>query len=80
MPPLYVSFHTPAAGRREALIGACLEELASCYQTLFSAADEAPFDAAATLSAVRDWGDDAPGSAWRQLELRLADGLVGADF
>jgi FkbM family methyltransferase len=79
MPTLLVSFHAPEPAQRNELIGACLEELRFCYGFLYSATDQAVLDVERTLAAVRDWGDDAPGSDWRVLERRLGDGLVASN-
>jgi len=76
-PPLCVSFHAPAAAEREALIGACLEELAACYPVLIGAGDGAPI-AVEALARVRDWGDEDPASDWRRLERRLGEGVVAS--
>ena len=78
MPTLYVSFHAPPPAWREEKVGACLEELRACYRLLYAAADS-PFDAAAALASVRDWGDEALGSDWRRLEARLGAGLVASN-
>ena len=77
-PPLCVSFHAPAPAGRRGLIGACLEELASCYPVLTGAGDGAPIEVSATLAAVADWGDEDPASDWRRLERRLGEGVVAS--
>jgi FkbM family methyltransferase len=79
MPTLCVSFHAPEPAQRRELIGACLEELRSCYVFLYSATDQATLDVGRTLAGVRDWGDEAPGSDWRALDRRLGDGLVASN-
>lgn len=77
MPTACISFHAPAPARRQALIGACLEELAGCYPFLYGA-DGRRIDAAAALASVGDWTDDAPGSDFRALDRLLGEGLVCA--
>jgi FkbM family methyltransferase len=77
MPTLYVSFHAPAPAQRDALIGACLEELHSCYRWLYSASGQNALDQ--QLPKVRDWADESPGSAWRELERLLGDGIVASN-
>jgi FkbM family methyltransferase len=79
MPALNLSFHAPRAQQREELIGACLEELSLCYRHLYSALDKRVLNAPQLLRGVRDWRDDAPGSAWRQLESLLGAGIVASN-
>lgn len=76
MPTLYVSFHAPELARREALIGACVEELLLSYPRFYSAAGAQAVALEQCVHAVRDWGDEAPGSPWRALEDLLGAGLV----
>lgn len=77
LPTACISFHAPAPARREALIGACLEELAGCYPYLY-AADGRRIEAAQTLAGIRDWTDDDPDSSFRALDRQLGEGLVCA--
>jgi FkbM family methyltransferase len=78
LPTLYVSFHAPEAARREALIRACAEELLLCYPRFYSTVDAQAVALERWLDAVGDWGDDAPGSPWRKLEMLLGAGLVAS--
>ncbi|WP_411882533.1 FkbM family methyltransferase [Polaromonas sp. YR568] len=78
LPTLYVSFHAPEPARREALIRACAEELLLCYPRFYSAVDARGVALAQLLDAVGDWGDEAPGSPWRKLEMLLGAGLVAS--
>jgi FkbM family methyltransferase len=79
MPPLSVSFHAPAPARRAPLIGACLEELRTCYRRLYSATTAAELHPDHFPPKSIDWTDDAPGSAWRALEQVLGDGIVASN-
>jgi hypothetical protein len=77
-PTLYVSFHAPELARREALIRACVDELLLCYPRFYGAMDAQPVALEELVESVRDWGDDAPGSPWRKLEVLLGAGLVAS--
>jgi FkbM family methyltransferase len=79
MPTLCLSFHAPVAAQREELIGACLEELRSCYRWIYSAADGMELNPERLLRSVPDWGDQTPGSAWLALEHLLGDGIVASN-
>lgn len=78
LPTLYVSFHAPEPARREALIRACVDELLLCYPRFYGAADTQPVGLEQAVDAVGDWGDEAPGSPWRKLEVLLGSGLVAS--
>jgi FkbM family methyltransferase len=78
LPTLYVSFHAPEPARREALIRACVDELLLCYPRFYGAMDTQPVALERAIDAVGDWGDEAPGSPWRKLEVLLGAGLVAS--
>ncbi len=78
LPTLYVSFHAPELARREALIRACVDELLLCYPRFYRAVQAQPVALEQLVDAVSDWGDEAPGSPWRELEMLLGSGLVAS--
>jgi len=78
-PTLYVSFHAPEPARRELLMRACLDELLLCYPRFYSAVSAQAVPLEQAVAAVRDWGDEDPGSPWCALERVLGAGLVATD-
>ncbi len=79
MPTSCISFHAPAAALRQELIGACIEELRSCYRWLYCASDRTITDLDRRVAAVQDWADESPDSPWRTLDRILGDGVVASN-